>query len=97
MTDLECRQIESKAAIHLIRCAFDDMNMTILEVSNALKMGVAGMINKIIEDMKERIPTDPRTKPYFDKIVADGFTEEQAVDIMIYAWIEGMNGDDGND
>ena len=52
---------------------------------------------KIIEKMKEQLPTDPRTKPYFDKIVADGFTEEQAVDIMIYAWIEGMNGDDGND
>ena len=54
------------------------------------------MINQIIKDIKERLPNDPRTKPYFDKIVADGFTEEQAVDIMIYAWIEGMK-DDGND
>lgn len=51
------------------------------------------MINQIIAEMKERIPNDPRTKPYFDKIVADGFTEEQAVEMMIYAWIEGMNGD----
>ena len=48
---------------------------------------------QIIKKMKEQLPTDPRTKPYYDKIRADGFTEEQAVDIMIYAWIEGMNGD----
>lgn len=51
------------------------------------------MINQIIEKMKERLPNDPRTKPYFDKIVADGFTEEQAKDIMIYAWLMGVNGD----
>ena len=52
-----------------------------------------GMINQIIETMKERLPNDPRTKPYFDKIVADGFTEEQAKDIMITAWLSRINGD----
>ena len=52
-----------------------------------------GMINQIIETMKERLPNDPRTKPYFDKIVADGFTEEQAKDIMITAWLNRINGD----
>ena len=43
--------------------------------------------------MKERLPNDPRTKSYFDKIVADGFTEEQAKDIMITAWLNKINGD----
>ena len=51
------------------------------------------MINQIIEIMKERLPNDPRTKSYFDKIVADGFTEEQAKDIMINAWLSKINGD----
>ena len=47
------------------------------------------MINQIIEDMKERLPNSSRTKPYFDKLIADGFTEEQAKDIMIYTWLNG--------
>ena len=51
------------------------------------------MINQIIKTMKERLPNDPRTKSYFDKIVADGFTEEQAKDIMITAWLNKINGD----
>lgn len=46
------------------------------------------MINQGIEDLKKRLPNDPRIKPYLDKIVADGFTEEQAKDIMITAWIK---------
>lgn len=49
------------------------------------------MTNPILKKMKEKIPKDPRTKPYFDKIVADGFTEEQAVNIMIYAWLNHNN------
>lgn len=48
------------------------------------------MIKEAIEKMRERLPDDPRTKPYFDKIVADGFTEEEAKDIMINAWLEGI-------
>ena len=52
------------------------------------------MINQVIEDMKKRLPNDPRTKSYFDKIVAYGFTEEQAKDIMITAWIKQINGDE---
>ncbi len=51
------------------------------------------MMSQIIEEMKERLPNDPRTKPFFDKIVADGFTEEQAKDIMISAWLSRINGD----
>lgn len=45
---------------------------------------------KIINKMKERIPKDPRTKKYFDKLVADGVDEDTAVDIMIYAWLKGV-------
>ena len=48
------------------------------------------MINQIIETMKERIPKDPRTKKYFDKLVADGVDEDTAVDIMIYTWLKGV-------
>jgi len=48
---------------------------------------------KIIEKMKEQLPTDPRTKPFYDKIIVDGFTDEQAKDIMITAWIKRINGD----
>ena len=51
------------------------------------------MINQIIETMKERLPNDSRTKSYFDKLVADGFTEEQAKDIMMTAWLSEINGD----
>ena len=43
--------------------------------------------------MKERLPNDSRTKSYFDKIVEDGFTEEQAKDIMITDWLNKINGD----
>ena len=50
-------------------------------------------MSQIIEEMKKRLPNDPRTKPFFDKIIADGFTEEQAKDIMITAWLNRINGD----
>ena len=50
-------------------------------------------MTNIIAEMKERLPNDPRTKPYFDKIIEDGYTEEQAKEIMITAWIKRINGD----
>ena len=45
---------------------------------------------EILAKLKEIIPKDPRTKPYLDKIVADGIDEDTAVDIMIYAWLKGV-------
>ena len=50
-------------------------------------------MEEIITQMKERIPKDPRTKPYFDEIINDGFTEEQAKEIMISVWLSRINGD----
>lgn len=50
-------------------------------------------MDDIVAEMKKRIPGDPRTKPYFDRIVADGFTEEQAKEIMVIAWLNGIYGD----
>ena len=36
MSDEECLQIQAKAIIHLIRCAFDDFRITTLETKNVL-------------------------------------------------------------
>ena len=44
----------------------------------------------VIAEMKRRIPKDPRLKKELDKIMADGFNEDEAVDIMINAWLQGM-------
>ena len=66
--------------------------MTKILYGNSARCGKT-IMPKIIEDMKERLPSDPRTKPYYDKIIADGFTDEQAKDIMITAWIKKINGD----
>lgn len=44
----------------------------------------------IIKEMKKRIPNDPRLKKELDKLMADGFDENEAVDIMIYNWLKEM-------
>lgn len=44
----------------------------------------------IIKEMKKRIPKDPRLKKELDKLIADGFDEDEAVNIMIYSWLQGM-------
>ena len=66
--------------------------MTKILYGNTARCGKT-IMPKIIKEMKERLPTDPRTKPYFDKIVADGFTEEEAKEIIITAWIKQIKGD----
>ena len=66
--------------------------MTEIIYGNSARCGKT-IIPQIIEKMKEQLPTDPRTKPYYDKIRADGFTDEQAKEIMIIAWIKGIRGE----
>lgn len=50
--------------------------------------------DRIIEDMKERIPEHPVLKQYLEDIMADGIDKETALDIMINAWLQGMNVND---
>lgn len=45
----------------------------------------------VIKEMKNRIPDDPRLKKELDELMADGFDENEAVDIMIYNWLKGMD------
>ena len=45
------------------------------------------MFNQIIKDMKERMKTHPVTKEYLDKMKEEGIPEEEALDLMIYAWL----------
>ena len=48
---------------------------------------------KLFEKMKPKIKEHPVLKKHLDKMIADGFTEEQAKDIMISAWLSKINGD----
>lgn len=41
----------------------------------------------IIKEMKKRIPNDPRLKKELDKLMADGFNENEAINIMIGVWL----------
>ena len=44
----------------------------------------------LIEDMKKRIKENPITKEYLDKGINEyGLSEEEALDIMIAAWLNG--------
>ena len=48
---------------------------------------------KLFEKMKPKIKEHLVLKKHLDKMIADGFTEEQAKDIMISAWLNKINGD----
>ena len=48
---------------------------------------------KLFEKMKPKIKEHSVLKKHLDKMIADGFTEEQAKDIMISAWLNKINGD----
>ena len=45
----------------------------------------------VIAEMKQRISKDPRLKKELDNLMADGFNEDEAVNIMIYNWLQGMD------
>lgn len=45
---------------------------------------------EILIEMKEGILKNPVTKPYIDKMVANGIDKDIALDIMIYAWLRSM-------
>ena len=41
----------------------------------------------IIKEMKERIPEHPVLKKDLEKLMADGLSKDEALDIMILAWL----------
>ena len=45
------------------------------------------LMDNIIKGMKERIPLNPILKNELDKMVADGLSEDEALDVMILAWL----------
>ena len=40
--------------------------------------------------MRDNLDKNERTKKFIDKIVQDGYTEEEAKDIMMKIWLEKM-------
>jgi hypothetical protein len=45
------------------------------------------LMDNIIKGMKEGIPLNPILKNELDKMVADGLSEDEALDVMILAWL----------
>lgn len=44
----------------------------------------------IIEEMKERIPEHPVLKKELEKLIANGLSKDEALDVMIDAWLQEM-------
>ena len=43
----------------------------------------------VISEMKKRIPEHPVLKQELDKLMEDGLSEDEALNLMIYAWLMG--------
>ena len=41
----------------------------------------------VISEMKKRIPKHPVLKQELDKLMEDGLSEDEALNLMIYAWL----------
>ena len=51
-------------------------------------------MTELLEDMKKKIKENPVTKKYLDKGINEyGLTEEEALDCMISAWLNGGRND----
>lgn len=42
----------------------------------------------VIKNMKERIPNHPVLKKEMEKLMADGLSQDEALDVMIHAWLD---------
>ena len=47
----------------------------------------------VIKIMKEKIPNHPVLKKEMEKLMADGVSQDEALDIMIGAWLGHIGGD----
>ncbi len=50
----------------------------------------------VIRIMKEEIPNNPVLKKEMEKLMADGLSRDEALNIMIYAWLDSKGTDDVN-
>ena len=41
----------------------------------------------VLSEMKKRIPEHPVLKQELDKLMEDGLSEDEALNIMIYVWL----------
>lgn len=42
----------------------------------------------IIKEMKQKIPENPVLKKEMDKLMENGLTKTEALNVMIYAWLK---------
>ena len=47
----------------------------------------------IIEEMKERIPEHPVLKKDLEKLMAEGLSKDEALDVMVDAWLNAQLGE----
>lgn len=45
----------------------------------------------VIAEMKRRIPKHPVLKKHLEELINNGLSEEEALDVMIAAWLKGIN------
>ena len=55
-----------------------------------LALGEMKLIELDFEDFKERIKGSRDAKKYLDKVMADGYSEEEAVEILLRVYCKGM-------
>ena len=51
------------------------------------------MIEDMITEMKEKMSNHPVLKKEMEKIMVDGLSQDEALDIMIEAWLYHIGGD----
>ena len=44
----------------------------------------------IITEMKEKIPNHPVLQKEMEKLMADGLSQDEALDVIIYAWLSSV-------
>lgn len=47
----------------------------------------------VIKNMKEKIPNHPVLKKEMEKLMADGLNQDEALNVMIEAWLYHIGGD----
>lgn len=50
----------------------------------------------VIKNMKERIPNHPVLKKEMEKLMADGLSQDEALNVLINAWLDSIVIDDVN-
>lgn len=48
----------------------------------------------VIKNMKEKIPNHPVLKKEMEKLMADGLSQDEALNVMIIAWLDSKVIDD---